>query len=126
MHLWNLDAPHEDGRKGPLVLFSTPEARMVVIELGPDEELGDHRVRERAAIQVLVGAVEVTADGSSTACDAGSLLVFDPGERHAIRALRQSRLLLMLAPWPGSGHYDAAENEDPHELPAHATAREVL
>ena len=29
---------------------------------------------------------------------------FDPGERHAVRALSDTRLLLLLAPWPGTGH----------------------
>ena len=35
---------------------------------------------------------------------------FDPAERHAISSESGARLLLLLAPWPGAGHYrgDAA------------------
>ena len=32
------------------------------------------------------------------------LLSFDPNERHEVRAKSDSRLLLLLAPWPGEGH----------------------
>ena len=41
-----------------------------------------------------------------------------------MRANEASRILLTLAPWPGRGHYDASEKQDPHRLPAHATAHE--
>jgi len=50
--------------------------------------------------------------------------VYEPGELHSIRAIEPTRALLILAPWPGEGHYDASEHEDPHELPARATASE--
>jgi len=29
---------------------------------------------------------------------------FDPGERHAVRAVSDTRLLLLLTPWPAAGH----------------------
>jgi len=32
------------------------------------------------------------------------LAVFDPGERHEVRARTDARVLLVLAPWPGQGH----------------------
>jgi quercetin dioxygenase-like cupin family protein len=32
------------------------------------------------------------------------LAVFDPNERHEVRATDDSRLLLVLSPWPGEGH----------------------
>ena len=31
--------------------------------------------------------------------------LFDPEERHAIRSEGGARVLLLLAPWPGEGHY---------------------
>ena len=34
----------------------------------------------------------------------GALFVFDPKERHEVRASSDARLLLVLAPWPGAGH----------------------
>ena len=53
----------------------------------------------------------------------GALIVFEPGEPHALRALQPTRLLLILAPWPAQGHYDDVGGDDPHELPVHATQR---
>jgi quercetin dioxygenase-like cupin family protein len=60
MRHWNLDAPHEGDRTGRRVLFSTPEARAVVIDLAPGQEMGEHSVRERAIVQVVDGSVDVT------------------------------------------------------------------
>jgi hypothetical protein len=30
---------------------------------------------------------------------------FDPDERHSISSASGAKLLLVLAPWPGAGHY---------------------
>ena len=121
MQLWDLRAANDGDRKGPRVLFSTPEARGVVIDLAQDEELGDHQVRERALVQVLQGSVTCTSGPEAATCLEGALVVFEPGESHRVRALQPARLLLVLAPWPAPGHYDPAEGEDPHELPPNAT-----
>lgn len=121
MQRWDLKTPGESDRTGPRALFSTPEARGVVVELAQGETMGDHRVRERAIVQVLQGSVTVTAEPHTATCDEGTLIVFDPGEHHAMYAVTPSRLLLLLAPWPAPGHYDEAEAEDPHELPVNAT-----
>jgi len=42
----------------------------------------------------------------------GLLVEFDPGERHAVRAVSNTRLLLLLTPWPGAGHPGAMSLED--------------
>jgi len=39
----------------------------------------------------------------------GLLAVFEPGERHEVRARSDARLLLVLAPWPGEGHPGARD-----------------
>ncbi len=121
MQHWDLTAANEGTRTGPRVLFSTPEARGVVIDLAQGEEMGDHQVRERALVHVLQGSVTCTSGADTATCDAGTLMVFEPGEPHTLRALQSSRLLLVLAPWPAQGHYDDASGADPHELPVHAT-----
>ncbi len=120
MQRWDLTAANEGGRTGPRVLFSTSEARGVVIDLAQSEEMGDHQVRERAMVQVLQGSVTCTSGSDIATCAEGTLIVFEPGATHSVRALQPTRLLL-LAPWPAPGHYDAAEGEDPHELPVNAT-----
>lgn len=121
MQQWDLTAGDEIEKTGPRVLFSTPEARGVVISLVTDEEMGDHRVRERAIVQILEGEIACTSGTHESTCSTGTLIVFEPGETHAIRALEPTRMLLVLAPWPAREHYAPDENEDPHELPVHAT-----
>jgi quercetin dioxygenase-like cupin family protein len=105
------DAPRvpSEGRQMPRVLFSTPECRAVVIDLESGEELGDHHVLEVVAGRVSIDSPEGTSD-----CDAGTLVTFDPGERHTIRALDDARLLLLLAPWAGE-HLPANAVADPVE-----------
>ena len=121
MQQWDLTAANEGTRTGPRVLFSTSEVRGVVIDLSLDEEMGDHQVRERALVHVLQGSVTCASGTDIVTCGAGTLTVFEPGEPRSIRALQPTRLLLVLAPWPGQGHYDDAAGDDPHELPVHAT-----
>jgi hypothetical protein len=48
-------------------------------------------------------------------------VLFEPGELHVVHAVEQTRLLLTLAPWPATGHYQPGEHSNPHGLPAHAT-----
>jgi hypothetical protein len=37
------------------------------------------------------------------------MIRFDAQERHSIRTDDGARLLLLLAPWPGEGHYRGSE-----------------
>ena len=119
---WHLTSIEAAGKREPRVLFSTPECRAVLIDLPAGEEMGDHSVHERAVVQVVTGRVEVRGAGSTETCDAGTLVVFEPNERHALRAVDASRILLLLAPWPGDGHYAAGEQSDPQRLPRNASA----
>ena len=109
MQHWDLRTldvtPHE-----PLILDSRRgEARTVVINLPAGEALQDHQVHERAHIVVVDGDVEIVQGDETIAGGPGLLAVFDPGERHEVRARSDSRLLLVLAPWPGDGHPGARD-----------------
>lgn len=117
------DAPRVPsvGRQKPRVLFSSPECRVAVLDLRSGEDLGDHRVHERAVVEVISGRVSVESAGETLECEAGTLVTFEPGERHALRGLDDARLLLVLAPWPGAGHDAASETPDEQHLPANAT-----
>ena len=109
------------GRQIPRVLFSAPECRAVALELEDGDELGDHHVRERAVVSVVGGRVVIDASGEAVECGPGTVLTFDPGERHAVRAMEPSLLLLILAPWPAAEHYTDAEAGHAGQLPANAT-----
>ena len=105
----------------PRVLFSAPECRVVVIDLQSGEELGDHHVRERAVVEVISGSVAIEIAGNVVECAEGTVVTFDPGERHAVRALSDARLLLVLAPWPKAETYSEGEPAHAEHVPANAT-----
>jgi quercetin dioxygenase-like cupin family protein len=116
-------APPEpsSGRQMPRVLFSTPECRGVVLDFEEGETMGDHQVRERAVLHVVTGRVSIESAAGEVECGAGSLVVFEPSERHTVHALENARLLLLLAPWPAPLHYTPSEAPHAQELPANAT-----
>ena len=67
MQHWDLSPTRKpSGQDGPFVLFSTPEARGIVIMLAQGQKLGEHRVRERAIVCVLDGNVELRAGATTT------------------------------------------------------------
>jgi quercetin dioxygenase-like cupin family protein len=106
MQHWNLlelDAP--EGTRDPYVLHSDDGARAVLIVLSPGQELGEHQVKENAWITVLDGDVQVRAGGEEHAAPQGTMMRFEPDERHSLRSTNGARLLILLAPWPGDGHY---------------------
>ncbi|HLW17757.1 MAG TPA: hypothetical protein VKV69_10410 [Actinomycetota bacterium] len=121
------DAPRvpSAGPQKPRVLFSSPECRLIALDLGAGEELPDHHVRERAVVQVVSGLVAIDAAGETAECGPGTLATFDPGERHALRGLEDARLLLVLAPWPAAGHNPTEEEPHAQHLPANATAEPI-
>ena len=103
---WNLmeiEAP--SGTRDPVVIHSGNEARAVVIVLTPGQRLGDHQVKENAWITLLEGSAHVSAGGETVQATPGMLFRFDPDERHSLETDQGARILLLLAPWPGEGHY---------------------
>jgi quercetin dioxygenase-like cupin family protein len=106
MQQWDLlalNAP--DGTRDPIVLHSDDGARAVVIVLSPGQSLGEHQGKENAWVTVLEGTVEIAAGGEVVQAAAGTMVRFDPDERHALRSEDGARVLMLLAPWPGEGHY---------------------
>jgi redox-sensitive bicupin YhaK (pirin superfamily) len=108
VRIWHLhEIEMTKGTRSPVVLDSE-DSRAVLIGLDPGQELGEHQVRERAWVVVVGGEIEVeTADGV-VAATVGTLLEFDPTERRTVRSREGARLLILLSPWPGPGHYPAA------------------
>jgi quercetin dioxygenase-like cupin family protein len=94
----------------PQILHSTRgESRSVAITLPAGEVLQDHEVHERAHVVVIDGEVEVASNDAVVSGGSGTLVVFDPHERHEVRAVSDARILLLLAPWPGPGHPGARD-----------------
>jgi quercetin dioxygenase-like cupin family protein len=106
---WNLN---ESPAYPPEVLHSRDgEGRVVLIALEPGQALGEHQVKEAALILVVDGDVRVDSRDESVDAHAGELFRFDPDERHTVTSEGGARLLLVLAPWPGEGHYRGDRGE---------------
>jgi quercetin dioxygenase-like cupin family protein len=88
----------------PQVLRSDQETRAIAIRLPGGEELQEHQVHERTYLLVADGEIEIRHSGNSVTGGAGFLSHFEPNERRTVRALTDSRLVLVLSPWPGIGH----------------------
>ena len=110
METWTLpEIETPGGSRSPVVLRSEDEARAVLVGLDPGQELGDHQVKEHAWIVVVDGEATFAAGAEEIEAGAGTLVRFEPDERHSVRTETGAKLLLLLAPWPGPGHYRGEE-----------------
>ena len=111
MQHWDLlSASAPEGTRDPVVLLSEDGvARAVLIALEPGQSLGEHQVKEHAWVTVVDGSIRVTAGGDEQVLGVGGLVHFEPDERHALTSDEGARVLLLLAPWPGKGHYRGSE-----------------
>ena len=105
MEHWDLRTLDVQPHRPQILHSSRGESRTIAIQLPAGEELQDHEVHERAHLVVVEGEVEV---GGVTG-GPGFAAIFDPKERHQVRAAQDARLLLILAPWPGDGHPGARD-----------------
>jgi redox-sensitive bicupin YhaK (pirin superfamily) len=105
MEHWNLLTLDVEPHKPKILHSARGEARSIAIALPAGDELAEHEVHERAYVVVIDGEVEM---GGAPA-GPGHAAVFDPQERHAVRARTDARLLIVLAPWPGDGHPGARD-----------------
>ncbi len=104
MDFWDID-DIDPRPSSPVVLHSVEgTARVLAIRLPAGDSLDEHQVHEHAWLQVHSGAVALESGGRSELARAGSLAHWQPGERHAVRAVEDALLVLLLAPWPGAGH----------------------
>jgi quercetin dioxygenase-like cupin family protein len=123
MDHWDLKSldwrPHH-----PEILSSTAEGRSIVLDLPAGEVLQDHQVHEGAWVTVISGAVRITShSGQAIDAEPGTLAQLAPQERHEVKARVDSRLLLLLAPWPGSGHPGAMTLTEKTEARSRAAER---
>ena len=105
MEHWDLRTVDVDPHRPEILHSARGEARSILLLLPAGEELQDHQVHERAYVVVVDGEVDL----AGTVGGPGLVAMFDPGERHAVRARTDTRLLLVLAPWPGDGHPGARD-----------------
>jgi quercetin dioxygenase-like cupin family protein len=110
MQIWMLpEIATPGGSRSPVVLRSEDEARAVLVGLDPGQRLGDHQVKEHAWIVVVDGSATFRTGDEEVEAPAGTLVRFEPDERHSVGTESGAKLLLLLAPWPGPGHYRGQE-----------------
>lgn len=110
MRSWRLpEIETPDGSRSPVVLHSAAEGRAVLIGLNPGQELGDHQVKEHTFIVIVDGTAQIEAEGEKLEAGAGTLVAFEPDERRVVASDSGAKILLLLAPWPGEGHYRGSE-----------------
>ena len=105
MEHWDLRALEVEPHHPKILHSARGEARSILLLLPAGEELQEHQVHERAYVVVIDGDVEIGGQIGGP----GLAAVFDPAERHGVRAVSDARLLLVLAPWPGDGHPGARD-----------------
>ena len=88
----------------PKILRTDKEARVIAIHLPAGEQLQEHQTHERGYLFVVDGEIALSNGGNTTDGGPGFLAVFDPNERREVTATKDSRLALVLGPWPGDGH----------------------
>ena len=109
MQTWDLPAIETPGGSlSPAVLLSEDDARAILVGLEPGQELGDHQVKEYTWLVVVDGSVRLRSGGDEIEACVGTLAHFAPDERHSVRTEEGAKILLVLAPWPGEGHYRGA------------------
>ena len=106
MEHWDLTGLDVEPHRPQILDSKRGESRTIALRLPAGEALQEHQVHERAHVIVVEGEVEI---GDATG-GPGLLAIFEPGERHEVRARTDARLLLVLAPWPGDGHPGARDD----------------
>jgi len=102
---WDLKALDVEPQQPQVLDSKRGESRTIALRLRAGEGLAEHQVHERAHVVVIDGEVEVGGVSGGP----GLLVVFEPAERHEVRATSDALLLLVLAPWPGEGHPGARD-----------------
>ena len=102
METWDI-ASLEVEPSQPLVLHSEDEARAIAINLPSGDELQEHETHEHAYLVVAAGEVELEHGGQTLTGGPGFLAHFEPHERREVRAKADSRLVLILSPYPAPG-----------------------
>jgi quercetin dioxygenase-like cupin family protein len=104
MDVWEIANLSPEPSRPEVLRSDDGAARVIALALAKDDLLAEHQVHEHAWLSVLDGTLEVSSGSDVREVRRGSLLHFDPGERHQVKAKVDTRILLLLAPWPGPGH----------------------
>jgi quercetin dioxygenase-like cupin family protein/iron-sulfur cluster repair protein YtfE (RIC family) len=96
--------------------------KFVQLSLNPGEGLTKHRTPHHLAVIVLTGSVRFSVDGETQELSASEMITVEPKVEHAVEAVQQSTVLLVLvpqqeAPTKSSGGY-AVDHDNAYQNPA--------
>lgn len=102
----------------PEVIYSGATGRAILVNLPAGERLTEHQVHEHTWLVLTEGQLEIIdLDDGTVTGGPGLLIHWDPNERREVHAIRDSRFLLLLAPWPGDGHPSERARAHPDAIP---------
>ena len=114
---WDVtDIEVPEGTRRAEALETVDGARAIIIRLAPGEELGEHQVRERAWLMVVDGSARIEAGGDVVEAGLGTLLTFEPDERHKVSSVGGTRIVMILSSWPADGHYPSWPGDVPPSI----------
>jgi quercetin dioxygenase-like cupin family protein len=90
-------------RPATSVICDLPDARLVVFRIAPGQAVAPHSNASTVILTVLAGTGIVTGGDAESSVSAGSVVVYEPNERHGMRAVDEELVLLAtIAPRPGA------------------------
>jgi quercetin dioxygenase-like cupin family protein len=104
MEIWKLEKLSAEPHRPQVLRSDDGATRVIALTLPKGEQLQEHQVHEHALLLVVSGELALRGGNSEHALTPGSLVHFDPAERHEVEATTETRLVLFLSPWPGPGH----------------------
>jgi len=91
-------------RPATAIVHDSPDARLVVFRLAPEQSVAPHRSNSTVLLTVLGGRGFVSGAEGERAVAAGDLVIYDPEEVHGMRAVDEElTLLAAITPRPGTG-----------------------
>ena len=90
------DGPVRGGHR-QMTVYSNSFVTLVVFDFDAGARLADHQADAQVTILALGGLLEVTTPTQTYRLPEGSLLILDPGVKHAVFAPGKSQMLLTVA-----------------------------
>jgi quercetin dioxygenase-like cupin family protein len=90
-------------RPATAILAESRDVRLIVFRLSPGQSVPRHKNASSVVVTVLEGDGMLSGAEGERHCHAGDVVMYDPSEPHAIRALETELLLLVaIAPTPSA------------------------
>lgn len=89
-------SPIATDKLGHTTALKSPDVRVVILTFPAGHVMKDHAAPKTLVLQTLDGHLRVTAGGEVTELKDGGLMRIEPGARHEVEAVVESRLMLTL------------------------------